>query len=1708
MAKQNAQSTSGVETETFNKGLIKDYDDVFYPEGTWSHARNATNFTVGGDIGMLGNETANIICTQAPYTIIGGINLTEDYWVIFSTDDNHCEIGLFIENACQYYTIVNDAVLNFKKSNLIIGVAKKNFDCSYQVYWADNLNPDRTLNIGNLDFAPYEQPWPGVPYYCEDVDPTECIDCQPIYPLRVDPELLRLAKHMSVPCIEIQKGASGGTLQNGSYYAVVAYSVNGQRVTDYFNPSAVQALFAHNDLSGALEITISNLDQRVFDEFELVVVRTVNQQTSAKRIGYYNTQNSVTVYLDYINEALPTVPVDIVPLRSPAYEKSEAIYRNNNYMLRTGPSTKFDFNYQPLANQIETSWVMTEYNVDYYRKGGNITGYMRDEQYAFWIRFVYNTGEKSSSYHIPGRAKEVGREINPDGTDYIPSGLYGPDDVEFQQTEDQGGTYVQPKYWEMVNTAYVTSYTNISDGSAVVNGKVLAKGKMGYWESTEMYPNNRPDIWNANVPGEEQFNLCGKPIRHHKMPSDIVNITRQDSNGNDLFSRVRVDGNTPKAIRILGVSFGNISVPRYNDGTPIPGIVGYEILRSSREGNKTVIAKGIINNMRSYKDPDGQNIYYQNYPYNYRGQDSSLTSLTWQDEEQLSNGTWNRPQYWLKDYRKDLFTFHSPDTSFKYPFLSAQELKLYGEVGNSGNITGNFEPVPGHPKHKLPTNLAFFVAATVGIGVAAVGMRGKETRSIDPPTPFNAGIASIPLAITSTSIGLQAAQTATRTLWGSTGGVFEVIPQAVTGYTGAATETYMAALQGLNGSLSAVNGGIGSALKTSYSEGLSSQLPIALRIPAGILTYANYMTQGTDDMLDIILKFTPFRQYALRYISHASMFKHKKGNVNSFSNSRRYIKNSGYLSNQFQSIANESMNNLFRGNTVVLNTSLDVNDPQGTDNSLQTVSTAISNNLIGSSSKYHFDSFNTTTHSYYAGLKIRIRNQYGQMNSIRQITTGCTLKLSSPTTITTDITRPLVKETPIIYGGDVYIGRYTEKNTFFYFYDWLMDQPDGTEFDYRYRSMITNPRYWADFTKFDTAQFVSGFFSKLASLQFRHLLDDLPSNNFNLDNDPIQSINNFFSDGNEDSFGGFRPFQAVRNAINKIAGILKFSKKDAYFYLFQSGVRDFFVESEINVDYRDWGNAAAERHYDPHEYTDLRLLFAPDIIKSGNYFKYDISLSNSRVFNNFISWGAMQPRYYDPFSAETCYVKYNNRIIYSLPQQDEAVKDNWKVFLAHNYKDFSSRVTAVKPIGRNGALILFENDSPAQFLGVDTLETSSGTKLTIGDGGLFSQPMQFLSNSDKEFQHGACQNRLSITNTPTGIYYMSQSQGKVFAITDKGLEEISAAAMRWWFNRYLPYLLTIDFPDFQLTDNPVAGIGCQSVFDNTNQILYFSKRDYRVRRDITNTVTYAPSIGPNMFLVDNALQVKLGDPAYFENCSWTISYDPKNQMWISFHDWIPELGLSSKNYFLTTQTDADNKGGIWRHNIRTDLYANYYGIDYPFEVEYIAQTGQNVNTLRNIEYNLECYTYDVDGIDTYHVLDFNFDHAIVHNTEQVSGVLNLNLNPKNNPVKAMQYPKINPNSIDVIYSKEEQKYRFNQFWDITRDRGEFTYPNVQQPIWSTELNGFRRFLNPNNLNYTKSAFERKKFRHYTSHVLLWRNVSGPVKMLFKLSNNKDLYSPR
>jgi len=210
--------------------------------------------------------------------------------------------------------------------------------------------------------------------------------------------------------------------------------------------------------------------------------------------------------------------------------------------------------------------------------------------------------------------------------------------------------------------------------------------------------------------------------------------------------------------------------------------------------------------------------------------------------------------------------------------------------------------------------------------------------------------------------------------------------------------------------------------------------------------------------------------------------------------------------------------------------------------------------------------------------------------------------------------------------------------------------------------------------------------------------------------------------------------------------------------------------------------------------------------------------------------------------------------------------------------------------------------------------------------------------------------------------------------------------------------------------------------------------------------------------------------------------------------------------YVTCVPPLAGSGSIWKHNVRTDLFSNYYGEDFPWEVDLLQASGQLVNTVRSIEYNLEAYVYKNGGRDRFHLLEFNFDQAELYNTEQTSGLLNLVLSPKNDVPGIMMYPIINANDIDILYSKEEQKYRFNQFWDVTNDRGEFS--TVQEPIYITQLNGYIRDLNMENINLNKEEFQRKKFRHYYNHVVLRRAVSGDAKMLLRLANTKINLSPR
>ena len=130
-------------------------------------------------------------------------------------------------------------------------------------------------------------------------------------------------------------------------------------------------------------------------------------------------------------------------------------------------------------------------------------------------------------------------------------------------------------------------------------------------------------------------------------------------------------------IRLMAVRFKNIITPVDNQGNIIKNIVGYEILRGSREGNRSIIAKGMINNFKDYTiqgvSGNTRTGLYANYPYNCIIPPANNTT-----NPSDHNYNYNDPFIKKIDLNfnvqnqnipREIVSFHSPDTSFRNPFL-------------------------------------------------------------------------------------------------------------------------------------------------------------------------------------------------------------------------------------------------------------------------------------------------------------------------------------------------------------------------------------------------------------------------------------------------------------------------------------------------------------------------------------------------------------------------------------------------------------------------------------------------------------------------------------------------------------------------------------------------------------------------------------------------------------------------------------------------------------------------------------------------------------------------------------------------------------------------------------------------------------------------------------------------------------------------------
>lgn len=1673
------------------KGQVWDFHPMYLSDGMYGFAQNSVieNFD-GSGMPIIQNEPSNILSVSFPSgsTVVYNINVVEQeriIWFLYYPATGMSEIGEtlnpgkcrkyvndadgFCDNChsynllerpaletitqapCSTYrTIQKDICLNFSNKTPIGSAVYRIMPCTLQIFFEDDNNPRRWLEFDyQNDDITQGLIIRNIFYQIVGFENPPCND--PIYGPDLNCNSLNVQPDVAQPCIEYLGETGGGSLIAGSYQFFIAMSdIKGNKLSSFFsatNPIPVRtqdvASITNYPTDRAIRLQINDLDPLgTFQYYNLAVAKTIDGVTSFFLVGTFPITQALYTYTGNNVSEIKLTETDIFTLY-PYYVNAGAIAQSNGILYWANLNESVRPNFQRVANGITLQWQTIAIPEPVYRDPLNTAkfrSYMRDEVYPFGITFIFDTGEESNAYHIPGRPSISSDLQVISNNDVIASDNCSGDTLDLR--------------WQVYNTGTVEG-----GDLAIYNGcdeSCYQFGNFSYWESTQIYPNN-PLIWG---------DLCGEPIRHHKFPDSTITHIHNYQNGtadftqNNLVFPIGVKVNHDSVRTAISSAVTNNLIT----STDAARIIGYRIVRGNRFGNKSIICKGVLYDVNQYQridttpgtstpviDPDP--IFFANYPYN------DLRSNPFITNDYIAYHTNNSSPSANVDFTfSNRYTFHSPDTHFNQPGLGT-ELKL--ETAEYGNAQGQYVISKKQAKQKLLTDASYGIALTLGIVAALIRVQPIQeiTYTVKSNYKLTQADSTVSSATFNTGQDITGAGTTEITTINAGGSIGSHtitnpdITQTNSQLTGDNSYSYDdgTATQPVDASGTPVADIEEWSKKTvrgtynqyfspttdlvpSWLAPLSAFIGVLEQIPATI----NIILQEMNVVLDLIKAFTTYRDWCIQYDS-IGKYNNYKTVVNDAGNKRRIIGAWAYLDGNNQTISepvnsttgqSESIkfNNLNREDSVYLKYLGTAFPDVGTTSGVEDTS------RVGLEESPFDCTLNvpqyTPISSYYGSIKNYLADQYGTVYNVQYLRTdSCYFNMTE----SNDTCRG-------VYGGDTFINRFALKIKVPYFLSTTFDLPNGTDFDF---SQVTN------------LAFPRNYYNNTTGFDFDSITDFL---------NPSTIISDL---------GRPKSYRACQTS--------KFFYQNGYIYLYHYGIPYFLVESDYNVDYR-YATNNLEGDFYPHQ-SDLDFWLQEQnvpIAEQNTYF-YNRTYSKQNE-ESFI--GVDTP---DFQPGRLCRVEHPNRIIYT-------DGENWLVYKADNFYDYplsKGRIVSLEGIENQTVLVRSENNTSI-FKSILRLPVD-GQTAQIGNGGVFSNPPQDFGETTLGYigtQHKA------IIHTEYGHVWADAKRGQIFNIGTgaSSLDEISKNGMKNWFKENLPFRVLRDFPNMpdQDADNSILGMGITMAFDKRFNRFVITKLDWQKTDPL---VQYDP-INKNFFkVIDNVtVIIALGDKKYFKDCSWTISYNFYTKSWVSFHSYKPNYYVNFVDFFSSGINGINST--YWVHDLYNGSFQVFYGKLFPFVIEPIVKFDQQLNQLNSVEFDTEVRRYSNEFDYTVKKFIPGFNKAIIYNDWYNSGLLNLVKSDKNNFTLVGKYPIRNLDSWTIETSIANYKWRFNQFFALNRDNSEI-------PLWIYSGNNEEKKLNQKAFNYVKNDFSLARLKGQWFKQRFINDTLSNYKILFKFSINNQ-----
>lgn len=348
------------------------------------------------------------------------------------------------------------------------------------------------------------------------------------------------------------------------------------------------------------------------------------------------------------------------------------------------------------------------------------------------------------------------------------------------------------------------------------------------------------------------------------------------------------------------------------------------------------------------------------------------------------------------------------------------------------------------------------------------------------------------------------------------------------------------------------------------------------------------------------------------------------------------------------------------------------------------------------------------------------------------------------------------------------------------------------------------------------------------------------------------------------------------------------------------------------------------------------------------------------------------------------YLEQNDRYPYRVIRSDRSsaanLEDMYRYFRALEFRDLSSRYGQLwKLSAMNNRLLFHMEDSLFISKGKQRMKVSEGEDAQIGSGDIFEQEPDIILHTDSGFL--GTRSKFSCLVTPEGYFFVDIKNRKIF-LASNSPEDLSSDkyGMDDWFRQNLPFALE-EYGYSMMDDSFITGAGFHAVWDQRFERIILTKRDLvplpsfiQLYKGIFNRFSDASQIQTGIITVNGKFYYRLPPQAVwtelvvdqstlspllsnsqgilpwsvplFERKSWTVSFKTaksKDSMgvWESFHDYVPYM-------YSYTGTDVvsfiDNDSSLYRHNDTTNP-GLFYNTLYPFEIEAVIRTDANMDLL-------------------------------------------------------------------------------------------------------------------------------------------------------------------